>query len=142
MYIVAQLSPLHSPLHTVFGCIEYYYYGVCILSASLKSRLLLADCNHRLHRLTALLLLLRDTTISKRTPLTLQIMPLFPYRCISSLAKPRFSLSQFTPSFKPSPFVSRRFFYGYISDSRMAPQLEPFFKQYEPSSLILQSTRD
>lgn len=58
-------------------------------------------------------------------------MPLFPLR-ISSLAaaaKPGYSfLARF--SFGPRPFVSRRFYYGYISDSKMAPQLEPFFKQY------------
>lgn len=46
-------------------------------------------------------------------------MPLFPL-CRVPFKGPfssRFSL------------LSRRFFYGYISDSKMAPQLEPFFKQ-------------
>lgn len=30
----------------------------------------------------------------------------------------------------PRPHFIRRFFYGHISDPKMAPQLEPFFKQY------------
>lgn len=53
-------------------------------------------------------------------------MPLFPLRRVPLTAS-LFS-SRLTPSIRPS-FVSRRFFYGHISDSKMAPQLEPFFKQ-------------
>lgn len=57
-------------------------------------------------------------------------MPLFPLRRIPSFSKPGQSLlSRFSPLAARS-FASRRFFYGYISDSKMAPQLEPFFKQY------------
>lgn len=50
-------------------------------------------------------------------------MPLFPLRRVPF----KLALSRFSPV--RSPLSSRRFFYGYISDSKMAPQLEPFFKQ-------------
>ncbi|KAJ5118535.1 Cys-Gly metallodipeptidase dug1 [Penicillium atrosanguineum] len=60
-------------------------------------------------------------------------MPLFPSR-ISSLVKPGHSLLSRFSSHGPRPFASRRFFYGYISDTKMAPQLEPFFKQVDSSS--------
>lgn len=49
-------------------------------------------------------------------------MPLFPLRRIPFALR-----SSRTPA--TTSFISRRFFYGHISDSRMAPQLEPFFKQ-------------
>jgi Cys-Gly metallodipeptidase DUG1 len=58
------------------------------------------------------------------------MLPLFPLR-IPSLARSGQSLlSKFSPSTRP--IVPRRFFYGHISDTKMAPQLEPFFKQYVP----------
>jgi Cys-Gly metallodipeptidase DUG1 len=60
-------------------------------------------------------------------------MPLFPLR--------RVPFAKFASNFSPSVrFSSRRSYYGYISDSKMAPQLEPFFKQYvRLSSLPLQT---
>ncbi|KAJ5692082.1 Cys-Gly metallodipeptidase dug1 [Penicillium macrosclerotiorum] len=64
-------------------------------------------------------------------------MPLFPLRRIPSLSKPGQSLlSRFSPPVSPvsRSLISRRFFYGYISDSKMAPQLEPFFKQVDDSA--------
>jgi Cys-Gly metallodipeptidase DUG1 len=61
------------------------------------------------------------------------MLPLFPLR-IPSLARSGQSLlSKFSPSARP--LVSRRFFYGQISDTKMAPQLEPFFKQYVPFTI-------
>ncbi|KAJ6153788.1 Cys-Gly metallodipeptidase dug1 [Penicillium chermesinum] len=54
-------------------------------------------------------------------------MPLLPLRCIS-VPKPGQSI---WTRFSRSPLlVPRRFYYGHISDTKMAPQLEPFFKQY------------
>ncbi|KAJ5083279.1 Cys-Gly metallodipeptidase dug1 [Penicillium angulare] len=52
-------------------------------------------------------------------------MPLFPLRRIASFAKPGHFISRFS---SPTSFTPRRFYYGYISDSKMAPSLEPFFK--------------
>jgi Cys-Gly metallodipeptidase DUG1 len=52
-------------------------------------------------------------------------MPLFALRAtVARSFLPRFSFSSRRPS-----LPLRRFYYGYISDSKMAPQLEPFFKQ-------------
>ncbi|KAJ5114598.1 Zn-dependent exopeptidase [Penicillium alfredii] len=60
-------------------------------------------------------------------------MPLFPLRRIPvSLAKGSL-LARFPPKSICPPACSR-FYYGYISDSKMAPQLEPFFKQLSPPS--------
>ncbi|KAJ5966005.1 Cys-Gly metallodipeptidase dug1 [Penicillium waksmanii] len=60
-------------------------------------------------------------------------MPLLPLRRLPSLAKPGQSLlSRFSP--RPYVPVPRRFFYGHISDTKMAPSLEPFFKQVDDSS--------
>ncbi|KAJ5816871.1 Cys-Gly metallodipeptidase dug1 [Penicillium robsamsonii] len=55
-------------------------------------------------------------------------MPLFPLRVPFKAFSSRFS-----PAIR-APLTSRRFFYGHISDSKMAPQLEPFFKQVDDSS--------
>jgi hypothetical protein len=60
-------------------------------------------------------------------------MPLLPLRRLPSLAKPGQSLlSRFLP--RPYAPVPRRFFYGHITDTKMAPSLEPFFKQYVKAS--------
>lgn len=69
--------------------------------------------------------ILRDKTLRGTTAMPL----LLPLRRIPSFAKPGQSfLSRFTTP--PRPYVPRRSFYGYICDTKMAPQLEPFFKQY------------
>jgi hypothetical protein len=41
---------------------------------------------------------------------------------------------QQTPRISLKPHLGHRFYYGHISDSKMAPQLEPFFKQFVISS--------
>ena len=53
-------------------------------------------------------------------------MPLFPLRRLPFKLAPL--SSRFSPALRSS-ISPRRFFYGHISDSKMAPSLEPFFKQ-------------
>lgn len=61
-------------------------------------------------------------------------MPLrrIPVGCKSLLSSLPHTKASWNPQFaypKNPRLVSRRFFYGYINDRKMAPQLEPFFKQ-------------
>lgn len=89
------------------------------------------------HKLTTVTQLLQKPRINSQMPLHL--------RCSvpATLARQRLSLitsspTRWSPSsvaFSPPPppphqLSFRRSFYGHISDRKMAPQLEPFFKQW------------
>jgi hypothetical protein len=69
------------------------------------------------------------------------VQPSFFVSAFESLPR-RFQIRSSTIASPLRPYLTRRFYYGQISDPKMAPQLEPFFRQYVTYSRPRESRLD